>query len=197
MPSFHIRSLFEQQLDKCQERYAKVRRELDGFVETAEKLAGREVADVFRGYLNVPWGWRYRGERLPEIPSEGLPFLDQFLDLNHREAALCRKMRNSATWFYDSLVEPYVLWCYRWYWDEVESLLDDDRRLPMERVRMLLEVLLTEKPRFPTLRLVADVGADPDVLSGWKRTFKHKRRNLVWLFQTALRLGEEVVYSTM
>jgi hypothetical protein len=32
-------------------------------------------------------------------------------------------------------------------------------------------------------------------VTGWERTFRHKRRNLVWLFQTALRLEEEPVYS--
>ena len=46
---------------------------------------------------------------------------------------------------------------------------------------------IDEEPRFPT--------SDDDMVTGWERTFRHKRRHLVWLFQTAVRLGEEVVYS--
>ena len=112
----------------------------------------------------------FRGERLPEVPSEGMPFLSDFLQLNRRVAAMVAKIRNSAFWFYDSLVEPYVRWCYWWYWDEVEGLLNG-------------------KPRFPTL--------DADAVKGWERTFRQKRRHLIWLFQTAVRLEEEVTYSTI
>ena len=59
-------------------------------------------------------------------------------------------MRNSAFWCDDSLVEPYVLWCYGWYWDRIEAVVDDDRRLSLENVRMLLGALLNDEPRFPT-----------------------------------------------
>ena len=198
MPSFYIESLFQRQHEKYCERLAKVRRELDDFVDFAEMLGGEDVGDVFRAYVNnVPWGFRYRGERLPEIPSKGLLVFDEFLRLNRRESALVLKMRNSAFWCFDSLVEPYVFWAYGWYWDEVEGLLDEDRRLSLENVRMLLDVLLNEEPRFPTPQQVAGVRTDVDVVLGWDRTFRHKRRHLVWLLQTALRLGEEVVYSVI
>jgi hypothetical protein len=198
MPSFYIQSLFERQHGKYCERHQRVRRELDDFVDFAELLGGREVADVFRAYVeNVLWGWRYRGERLPEIPADGLPFLDDFLRLNRRESALVLKMRNSALWCYDSLPPPYVFWCYCWHWDEIESLLNEDRRLPPKDIRMLLEVLLNEEPCFPTPKEIADFRMDAGDVAGWERTFRHKRRNIVRLFQAALRLGEEIVYSVI
>jgi hypothetical protein len=198
MPSFYIQSLFERQHGKYCERHQRVRRELDDFVDFAELLGGKEVADVFRAYVgNVLWGWRYRGERLPEIPTQGVPFLDEFLQLNRRDSALVLKMRNSRLWCYDSLPPPYVLWCYCWHWDEIESLLNEDRRLPLKDVRMLLEVLLNEEPRFPTAKEIVAYNMAPGEVEGWERTFRHKRRNIVWLFQAALRLGEEIVYSTI
>jgi hypothetical protein len=104
-------------------------------------------------------------------------------------------MRNSAFWCCDSLVEPYVLWCYGLRWYDIEALRDKDGRLPLHRVGDLLRVLLDEEPTVPTPKQVVDVRIDPDEVLGWDRTFRHKRRNLVWLFQASLRLGEEVVYS--
>jgi hypothetical protein len=196
MPSFYIQSLFERQLEKLRVRQERVRQELDSFVNVAELLAGQETANVFRAYLDIPWGFRYRGERLPEIPSEGRPFLDDFLKLNRREAALVLKMRNTAFWFRDSPLPPYVLWCYYWYWDNIEVLRQqDDGNLTLPNVQRLLEVLLDREPRFPTPQQVVDLGMDADEVKGWERTFRHKRRHLVWLFQTAVRLGEDVVYS--
>jgi hypothetical protein len=58
-----------------------------------------------------------------------------------------------------------------------------------------LDVLLDGEPRFPTPEQVVDLQMDADEVVGRERTFRHKRRNLVWLFQTAVRLGEELVYS--
>ena len=174
-----------------------VRQEIGGFLLKTEVFVGRETANTFEAYLEVPCGFRYRGERLPEVPVEGLPFVSDSWYLNRREAALVLRMRNSAFWFRDSLVEPYVLWCYRWYWDEVEMMEDEDRKLPLKSVRRLLDVLLNEEPTFATGEEIVKLHMDVDVVAGWERTFRHKRRHLVWLFQTALRLGEEVVYSTM
>ena len=190
MPSFYIQSLFERQLEKLRERQERVAQEIGGFLLMTEAFVGQETASVLRAYLDIPWGFRYRGERLPEIPSEGLPFLDDFLELNRRESALQRRMRNSAFWFRDSPVPPYVLWCYYWYWDNIEVLREqDDGKLTLPNVQRLLEVLLDRKPRFPT--------SGDDVVKGWERTFRHKRRHLVWLLQTAVRLGEDVVYSSL
>ncbi len=197
MPSFYLQSLFERQLQKYRERHAKVRLKLDAFVMYAGLLGSAKVEKVFGEYVEIPWGWRYRGEQLPEIPAEGLPFLDEFLRLNRREAALCRKMRNTAFWCCDSLPPPYVFWAYHWFWDEIEGLLNENRRLPLTHVQMLLDVLLNEEPRFPTPQQVVDLRMDAGEVLGWERTFRHKRRNLIRLFQTALRLEEEMVYSMM
>ena len=38
-----------------------------------------------------------------------------------------------------------------------------------------------------------DIRTDGDVVKGWERTFGHKRRHVVWLFQTAVRLGEDLM----
>ena len=76
-------------------------------------------------------------------------------------------------------------------------LEDEDGNLSLPNVRRLLEVLLNEETRFPAPRQVVGLSMDVDEVAGWQRTFRHKRRHLVWLFQTALRLGEEVVYSTI
>jgi hypothetical protein len=104
-------------------------------------------------------------------------------------------MRNSVFWCFDSLTPPYVFWAYGWYWDDIDLLKDNDGRLPPKHVRMLLDVLLDGEPRFPTPEQVVDLQMDADEVVGRERTFRHKRRNLVWLFQTAVRLGEELVYS--
>jgi hypothetical protein len=196
MPSFYIRSLFERQHEKYCQRHERVRLELDGFVMHAGLLGGMEVENVFQEYVdNVLWGWRYRGERLPEIPAEGLPFLDEFLQLNRRESALVLKMRNSRLWCSDSLPPPYVLWCYGLRWYDIEAFRDEAGGLPPQHVEQLLRVLLEEEPEFPTPKDVVKFNMDADEVAGWGRTFRHKRRNLIWLFQTALRLEEEPVYS--
>ena len=157
-----------------------------------EAMVGDETANAFRSYLDIPCGIRYRDERLPGVPLEGMPFLSDFLRLNRREAALELRTRNSAFWYRDFLVEPYVLWCYRWHWDEVSVMENEDGKLPLKSVRRLLH----EEPQFPTPQEIVELRMDADVVKHWERTFHHKRRRLVWLFQTALRLEEEVVYST-
>ena len=76
MPSFYIESLFTRQLRSTGSDTPRSPQELDDFVDSAEAQAGRDVGEAFRKYLDgVLWYWRYRGERLPEIPAEGLPFL--------------------------------------------------------------------------------------------------------------------------
>ena len=64
-----------------------------------------------------------------------------FLYLNRREAAICRRMRNSAFCWYDSLVEPYVLWHYGLNWHDI-SCMEEDGKLPLKHVRRLLERVL-------------------------------------------------------
>jgi hypothetical protein len=191
MPSFYIMSLFQRQHEKYCRRFARARQELEDYVASVESQAGKEVAGVFRAYVDVPWGYRLRGERLPEIPPEGLTFLDGFLRLNRREAALARKLRNSAFCWYDSLVPPYVLWCYRLNWDDVD-LMEDDGKLPLEHVRQLLDVLLNREPCFPTAEEVVSWDMRPEA-STWEPTFWKKRRHLLWLFRTALKLEEDLV----
>lgn len=198
MPSFYIQSLVERQLQKYRERHARVRMDLDGFVLYAGLLGGKEVGDVFQGYIdNVRWYWRYRGERLPEIPAQGLPFLDEFLQLNRQESALVIKMRNTAFWCHDSMAPPYVLWCYGLRWYDIEALVDEEGCMPPDHVEKVLRRLLDEEPKFPTAKDVASFGMAADAIEGWARTFRHRRRNLVWLFQTALRLDQAIIYSTI
>jgi hypothetical protein len=121
-----------------------------------------------------------------------LPFLAEFLLLNRREAVLCRKMRNSAFCYYEPLSPPYVTWCYGLNWHAL-SCLEEDEKLPLRYVQRLLEVLLERKPHFPTRRQIIDLHMDAERCKGWARVFPHKRRQLVWLFRTAVRLEEDVV----
>jgi hypothetical protein len=184
MPSFYIQSLFDRQLEELRLRQERVLREIEHFIASVKSSAGEDAASILRAYMDIPWGYRYRGEWLP---IQDLSLFDQFVQLSRREAALCRKMRNSAFRFSDSLMEPYVFWCYGLNWHDI-SCMTEDGKLPLKHVRRLLEMLLERKPRFPTPRQVA-----PDEVKGWERTFRHKRRHLVRLFRTAVRLGEDLV----
>jgi len=176
MPSFYLMSLFQKQKEKYCRRHAKARQDLDDFVA---QVGNEEVAKVFRSYVaDIPWGFRLNGERLPEVPGEGVAFLDEFLRLNRQEAVPIWKIRHSAFSFYEPLTPPYVLWCYGLNWDDIE-LMEEDRKLPVERVAELLEMLVDREP-------VVSV-------SDWEKTFGRKRRRLVWLFQTAIRLEEDLV----
>ena len=85
--------------------------------------------------MDIPGGFRYRGERLPEISPEGLPFVEEFLELHRREAVLELKMRNSKLCFYESRVEPYVLWCYRAPWYCIDSMAEKTARSPWRTSR--------------------------------------------------------------
>jgi hypothetical protein len=195
MPRFYIQSLFERRLDTLRQRQERAYQEIDDFSLKVEASTDEETANVFRSYMDVPCGFRYRGERLPEIPENGLPFVEEFLELNRREAALELKMRKSKFAYYESRVEPYVLWCYKLPWYHVEIMLGEAEKLSLNNVRELLDAVLHDEPKFATPEEVVDLNMDLDEVAGWERTFRHRRRHLVWLFQTALRLDEEVVYS--
>jgi hypothetical protein len=195
MPRFYIQSLFERRLDTLRQRQERAYQEIDDFSLKVEASTDEETANVFRSYMDVPCGFRYCGERLPEIPENGLPFVEEFLELNRREAALELKMRTSKFAYYESRVKPYVLWCYELQWFRIEIMLGEAEKLTLDNVRELLDVLLHDEPKFATPEEVVELNMDLDEVAGWERTFRHRRRHLVWLFQTALRLGEEVVYS--
>lgn len=82
-------SLFERQKAKYCRRYDRAHQELDDFVAAVETQADtEEVGKLFRAYLDIPWGFRLRGEGLPAIPPEGRTLLDDFLRLNRQEAVL-------------------------------------------------------------------------------------------------------------
>ena len=191
MPSFYLMSLFEKQKAKYCRRYDKARQQLDDFVASVELQVGSEVAKVFRAYVDaVPWGFRLHGERMPEIPVEGRSRLDEFLRLNHEEAVPIWKIRHSGFGYYEPLTPPHVFWCYGWHWHDIESM-EEDRKLPVERVEELLEVLIDEQPRFPTAEEIVALHVDADA-GAWERTFGKKRRHLVWLLRTALKLDEDL-----
>ena len=162
MPSFYLMSLFQKQKAKYEECHARAHQELDDFVESIEAQADKEdVAKLFRAYLDIPWGFGLRGERLPEIPPEGRMFLDDFLRLNRQEAVLVHKIRHSAFGYYESLVPPHVLCCYGLDWFDIE-LMEEDGKLPVERVRRLLDMLVDGEPRFPTAEEIVAFHVDAD-----------------------------------
>ena len=185
MPSFYLMSLFERQKAKYEERHAKAHQELHDFVA---RIGNEEVADVFRSYIaDVPWGFRLRGERLPQIPSERHTLFDEFLRLNHEEAVPIWKIRHSPFSFHEPLTPPYVFWAYGLTWHEL-SLMQEGDRLPVKRAAGLLKMLVEREPRSPApeeITLHADAGS-------WERTFRRKRRHLVWLLGTAVRLREDL-----
>lgn len=176
MPSYYLMSLFQKQKSKYEERFAKARQELDDFLKSIQT---EEVAGIFRAYVDdVPWGFRLNGERLPEVPVVEQAVLDDFLRLNRQEAVVMWKLRHSAFSYYEPLTPPYVFWRYGLTWDDISSMQEGDK-LPVGRVAELLELLIDGEP----------------VISwdnGWERTFRRKRRHLVWLFRTAVRLGEDL-----
>ena len=100
-------------------------------------------------------------------------------------------MRNSAFCWSDSLVEPYVLWHYGLNWHDI-ACMEEDGKLPLKHVRWLLERVLHE-PRLLTSEDMVDFDIDIERCKGWQQKFWHKRRHLVWLFRTALRLEEDLV----
>jgi hypothetical protein len=93
MPTFYIQSLFDRQREELRLRRERVLREIEHFIASVESSAGEDAASILRAYMDIPWGIRYRGERLL---TRDLSLFDQFVQLSRREAALCRKMRNSA-----------------------------------------------------------------------------------------------------
>jgi hypothetical protein len=66
------------------------------------------------------------------------------------------------------------------------SLMQDNDKLPLKHVRWLLDMLLDKEPRFPSAW-----DMHPDA-SDWERTFRRKRRHLVWPLRTATRLEEDL-----
>ena len=121
MPSFYLMSLFQRQKEKYCRRHAKAYQELGDFVESVETQVGKDVGGIFRTYIaDIPWGFRLRGERLPEIPVEGQAVLDEFLRLNRQEAVVMWKIRHSAFSFHEPLTPPYVFWAYGLNWDDIE-----------------------------------------------------------------------------
>ena len=155
------------------------------------QVGKKDVANVFRAYLDIPWGFRLRGEGLPEIPPEGRTLLDDFLRLNRQEAVVMWKLRHSAFGYYEPLTSPHVLWCYGLDWHDIE-LMEEDGTMPVERVAELLDVLLHKEPRLPTAEEMVAFHMDADG-GTWERTFQRRRRHLVWLLRTAVRLEEDLV----
>ena len=191
MPSFYLMSLFQKQKEKYEERHARAHQKLDDFVASVESQLGSEVAKVFRAYLDIPWGFRLRGEGLPEIQPEGRTLLDDFLRLNRQEAVVVHKIRHSAFSYYEPLTPLHVFSCYGLEWHDIEQM-EEDGKLPVERVETLLDMLLNEQPRFPTPEEIVAFHMDGDA-GARERTFWRKRRHLVWLLRTAVKLEEDLV----
>lgn len=61
----------------------------------------------------------------------------------------------------------------------------------MERIAELLDMLADGEPHLPTPEDIISWDMHPDA-SDWEPTFRKKRRHLVWLFQTALKLEEDL-----
>ena len=53
----------------------------------------------------------------------------------------------------------------------------------------MLDILLHDEPEFPTLEEVVRHRMDADEIAGWPRTFRHRRRQLVWTSRRRCGLG--------
>ena len=124
----------------------------------------------------------------PRSSVQGRTLLDDFLQLNREETVLVHKIRHSAFGYYEPLTPPHVFWRYGLDWHDIELMQDGDK-LPVEHVADLLDMLLNKQPRFPTVEEIVSFHMDADA---WERTFQRKRRRLVWLLRTAVKLGEDL-----
>jgi len=196
MPLLFIDSLVRRQHEKRCQRLDRVRQEIDRFLASVESQVGTEVADAFRAHLDLPWGVRYRGERLPEVPPEAMPFLDGFLWLDRREAAIRRKAFHSAFCCWEPYQPPNVLSCCGETWMPVELWYMQDECLSVANVRRLLEVVRDSEMVLPTQEDVASWGqrddGEPRTCEEWRQVLARRRRRLVRFLELASKLDEDV-----
>jgi hypothetical protein len=188
MPTLYVMSLFRKRRRKYGRRLVRARQELAVFLDSFEAEAGTEAAGVLRAYAALSWGPRSTAEGLPESPPT---VFDEARRLKREVTALYRRLYSPSCFYRERRQPPYLLWHYGVTWEDVGRRAEDGR-LPPECIAGLLRTLLDEEPRLPPPRPVADLFTDTDSREGWER----KRRRLVRLFRTALRLEEDVVLGT-
>jgi hypothetical protein len=175
MPSFYIKSLFAKRKRKYAERIAQARQDLTDFLTKFEAEVGKEVAGVLRAYAAIPRKYFLRDEEQSEAQS----VFAEVRRLIRKEARLLRELHSPECFYYERRKPPYVLWCYGIDWDDIQQMLGEDGRLPMEQVLRLLDVLRDGKPSREVV--------------GQERVFRQKRRRLVRFLRMAARLEEDVV----
>jgi hypothetical protein len=189
MPTLYIPSLFKQRKRKYGKRLARARQELARFLDSFEAEAGTEAAGVLRAYAALSWGPRSAAEGLPESPPN---VFDEVRRLKREVMALYRRLYSPSCFYRERKDPPYLLWHYGVTWDDLGRLAEGGV-LPLEHVLRLLDVLLKGKPQLPTAESIVDLPfTTPGAGDGPELAFRRKRRRLVRLLRTALRLEEDV-----
>jgi hypothetical protein len=194
MPSLYIMSLFERQKEKYWGRICEARQELAQFEEHLGALVGTEVAAAVRAHIHPPWRSLLRGGKMPEMPAEGQAALAEAQRLVKQENLVTRHLHSPICCYMERLDPPYVLWCYGITWDDMENLREDGK-VALKYALRILEILLTEQPKFPTRREIKAFDIAPETLDGWEKLFERKRRRLVRFLRMAARLEEDLIWG--
>jgi hypothetical protein len=194
MPSLYIMSLFERQKQKYWGRICAARQELAQFEESLDARLPKEVAATVRQHIHLPWRSLLRGGKMPEVPAEGQAALAEAQRLVRRENLVTRHLHSPICCYMERLDPPYVFWCYGINWDDIENMREDGK-VALRYALRLLEILLTEQPKFPTDREIKAFEITTEALDGWERIFERKRRRLVRFLQTAAKLEEDLVWG--
>jgi hypothetical protein len=194
MPSLYIMSLFERQKQKYWGRICAARQELAQFEEHLDTRLPQEVAAAVRAHIHPPWKSLLRGGKMPEVPAEGQAALAEAQRLVKQENLVTRHLHSPICCYMERLDPPYVLWCYGIAWDDIENLREDGK-VALKYALRILEILLTEQPRFPTRREIKAFDITPEALDGWEKVFERKRRRLVRFLRTAAKLEEDLEWG--
>ena len=79
-------------------------------------------------------------------------------------------------------------------WDDIENMREDGK-IALKCTLRLLEILLTEQPKFLTRREIKAFEITTEALDGWERIFERKRRRLVRFLQAAAKLEEDLAWG--
>ncbi len=187
-------SLFERQKQKYWGRICAARQELAQFEESLDAMVGTEVAAAVRAHIHPPWRSLLRGGSMPEVPDEGQVALAEAMRLVKQENLVTRHLHSPICCYMERLDPPYVLWCYGINWDDIENMREDGK-VALKYALRLLEILLTEQPKFPTDREIKAFDITPEDLDGWERVFWKRRRRLMRFLRTAAKLEEDLMWG--
>ena len=194
MPSLYIMSLFERQKQKYWGRIIQAREELAQFEDSLDAQLPQDIAAAVRAHIHPPWRSLFRGGSMPAVPVEGEAALAAAMRLVKQENLVTRHLHSPICCYMERLEPPYVLWCYGITWDDIENMREDGK-VALKYALWLLEILLTEQPKFATDREIKAFDITTEALDGWEMVFWKRRRRLVRFLRTAARMEEDLVWG--